>query len=389
MKRLLALMSVLMIMLQAKAQNQDMESINTSANNSSQNLTLNDSRPLNPIFFYFPDYFSIGKITSKTDFSFFENNPAKSRFPKFNEYMQIELFNEICTALLSYIPRDSSMTMRFIDMNNLLFEINFYWENDTIVISQDLPGIKNSKTFKWYNNKTIFTSYNNKDGKSYFSNRLYGDSLRVLKWDIVTNGFRELKRFEFRFTDGKIQQTLYFKNERNSPFKLYSIQDYFYNEQSQVIKKEVKNAKGKLRNTIIYNYKDNLLASYKKEGKGVDVQAVFKYDDEGRIKSKTYHGEMKKYSTTIVSRETNKLEIDFYAKGNSELIIKSTAKWDSENRFAELETREQYVGSKITGNIKRYIYSYNELNNVSGIKVFSTAGLIERNITIEYAFFKP
>jgi hypothetical protein len=278
------------------------------------------------------------------------------------------------------------MKVRVMDENNLILEMLFEHEKDTLFFNLSDGTQKKTKSIGYFDNKVITTSFNNKPKMIRYSSRLYGDTLRKSK----LSKDQPRNTTNISYTNGLPTRVSYYKiNPDTKKEMLKRSERFYYNENNQPSEKHYLNKRGKVKKTIQYYYKGDTLIRYIiKKGNSAILTVINDYLVKENSLLRTYHGSNLDYTNVHFFKEANNLNIEIDRKRNpnkNRYILKS----DVNYRLSELEHMLIKSDPPSNDTKKRWVFNYNAMGNLSSIKVINKKGAIEKIILLEYSYMKP
>ena len=385
--KIILMVLVLSVAFNSFAQITQPSALSKSVNSTIMQQVLNDFDRRIPLVLFVPGFFFIGSIQisnntlfNESDFYEDTETPASSDF-----YQQI-ISDATKGNLIPYIPKDSVMKVRIMDENNLIFEMVFKHEKDTLLFNLTDGTQGKSKSIGYFDDKVITTSYNDERKMINYSSRLYGDTLR--KSELRNIDSRRYTNIAYsnglptRVSNFVLDPTTKKKRLKNS-------EHFLYYENNQPSVKQYLNRKGKIKKTINYHYKGDTLTQYTvHKGSSVVHTVINDYFVKENSLVRSYYERDHSCTKVIFLKEAGKLSIDIE---KSEITNKKryVLRSDVNHRLSELEylmiTNEPLsVETK-----KRWVFNYNAMGNLSSIKVIDKKGTIVKNILLEYSYMKP
>jgi hypothetical protein len=149
------------------------------------------------------------------------------------------------------------------------------------------------------------------------------------------------------------------------------------------------NRKGKITDSTNYFYHDGKLMLYRNSNKSNSFNISYSYSALGDLQSKTVQSLKRNYTINYNSPKPDYMEIDIDDKNYSSIKKSYNIKLDINRKLAELEGIEFPIYRQAPETTKRWVFGYNNLGNLNSVKVFNSKGTIEKNIEIEYSYFRP
>jgi len=388
MKRRISIMILAVLILSdISAQVDKFKPVNRAVNNTIMHQMLNDFNRSIPIVLFVPGFFFLGSITYQANPQFNENSfYDNEELVNSSDYYQKEIFEALNSALMPYIPVDSVMVARFIDKDKLVFELSFKWIEDTMVFTQTNPEKNKLKTVSYHENKVISTDYKDLANNKFLSGRLYGDTIRISEWWERDSG--EKSKTIMRYKDGVLYETTYYENSAGK-YKLKSTDRYFQNEENKPALRTSMNRKGKITDSTNYFYHNGKLMLYRNSNKSNSFNISYAYSAPGDLQSKTVQSLKRNYTINYNSPRPDYMEIDIDDKKHYSIKKSYNIKLDINRKLAELEGNEFPIYRQAPATSKRWVFGYNNFGNLNSVKVFNSNGTIEKNIEIEYSYFRP
>ena len=361
--------------------------LSKSVNSTIIYQVLNDFDRTIPIAVFVPGFFFIGNIQISNNRFFNESDFYEEiDMPNSSDFYQQIVSDAASANLIPYIPKDSVMKVRIMDDNKLIIEIVFKYEKDTLFYNLTDGTQNKSKSIGYFADKVITTSYNDERRMIRYSSRLYGDTLRK----------SELRNVDRRSTTNiayanglPTKVSNFVLDPDTKKMKLKNSEHFLYNENNQPVVKQYLNRKGKIKKTINYHYKGDTLTLYTvNKGSSVLLTVTNDYFEKENSLVRSYYGRDLSYTKVTQFNEANNLNLEIEkSEGRNKkcYVLKS----DVNHRLSELEYLLIKPDPITAETKKRWVFNYNTMGNLSGIKVIDNKGKIVKNILLEYSFMNP
>ncbi|MHC1776720.1 MAG: hypothetical protein AB9834_15055 [Lentimicrobium sp.] len=354
-------------------------------NSTLMHQVLNDFDRSIPLVFFAPGFYFVGSIDNQSNPLFNESDFYENEeLVKSSSYYQKEVFDVLSSALISYIPADSTMQVRVIDGKKLLFELKFVKNADTISFTQTDAERGKSKSVSYSGAKVLAVSYNDAGKEIKFISRLIGDTLRVS--EMADKNAGKNFRTEIRYKNGFLSETSWY-NKVSGVYELKSTDHYYLNEINRPGLMQTLNRKGAVTDSTHYYYNGDKLVHYQSfSGANEKLSVTYIYNRTGRLAGKTVKSPGRNYSVDYSYAGANIADIEIDDKIKA-FIRHYVFKMDVNKRLANIEYNTIARESLVEALKNRWILSYDTAGNISSVKVLDGKGNITKEITMEYVFY--
>lgn len=310
---------------------------------------------------------------------------SKSYFME-KEILAKEFTRTIKAPFLNYIPRDSTLILKALYTNRILYTLRLNKANESTNVDFMLPDSKTRQTvaFDQAGDLLLLTSNEGKKTLSIANEKL-SDTHSILSTREGKDKY--ILREESRYDGGVLKsKEVYKENADNKKRKFVSNYSYIYDSAGKMTAIQTLNKKGKAVDSLVYYYSNDTLLTIGHNVMDEEPDLIhYQYTPDGRISLKAirefeFNGELsyaydkgKVSSITYVDRlaeVTNKYEFEYNVDGG--LLSVSLTPIDPLYPEAELE--------------RQYLFSYDEHQNLKALKMVNRKGIIEKEIIFESDF---
>jgi hypothetical protein len=302
-----------------------------------------------------------------------------------NDIIFKEVLNSIPVGFLNYVPTDSTMIIRALYKNRLLYTLELHQSDSIISIDYKLPDneLGESVIFDKRGNLKSQVSYHS-GNKTEVTNESVSDSLFICATDNELKDYTLIEENLYR-NSNIINKKAFKENKTTKKRKFISNNSFQYNDRYQLSKILNLDKKGEALDSIEYFYQNDTLTAIKQEKyhlttnfilynykNGLPYQTNIRKKDFSIQLTKSY--DQNKISqieyTDIQLRQAEQYDFAYNKQGflNS-VLFKSTFNTDTEFKFDQ-----------------QCLYTYNKNNNLQSIKVVDKNGVIKKEINYEYDY---
>lgn len=386
MKKALLFVCSLLIILKTTGQSIQHKPMEKVVNNIVLYQALNNFNHSLPLFLITPGFVMVSNVTFRSGIivstpDFEDHAVRQSPLKQFQQDIT-EAFYE---PFIPYFPKDSSMLVRFIHDKQMLLEMRFVQQGDTLIFTQSEPGNAKSKIIKYVEGRWVSTSFEQERQIERYTDAFQNDTLRLISSKKFQHGKLITDNTRIYYADGRAvaierstKSGLTIKNKDQTYFR--------YDNQNRLLAEETYKSNGKLRSIVSYHYNENQLQRIeRKKSKACVIDLA--YDNHGILQSRTYKTRDKEYVTKYIQHENQQKELTFVSKKGANIQYSFSILPDVSQRVAEMDFSETFNEKQVKEKHKRWLLDYNELGNLSSIKLLNHNGKITKEITVEYSFY--
>ncbi|MDD4971549.1 MAG: hypothetical protein PHT07_19140 [Paludibacter sp.] len=299
------------------------------------------------------------------------------------------LFKEILSTLdanfLNYVPTDSTMIMRALYKDRLLYTLELQQSDSIFTIDYKLPDNTSGETiiFDKRGNLKSQIIYN-PDNKVEIQNKGISDSLFIC----TTNN--DLKNYtlieENLYSNGILNSKKVFRESKETKKRKFISENQFkYGNNSNISKIYNLDKKGMIIDSIVYFYRNDTLIAIQQENapKAPNV-ILYRYND-GKESQKNIN---KEDFSIQFDKSFNENKISQFEY--TDLKINDAKHYDFDyNKFGFLNSVLFKSSSNINNELKfdqQCLLTYNTNQNIQTIKVINNKGVIKKEINYEYDY---
>ena len=381
----LLIVFVFLCTVRAGAQVKNPDNLTHLVNNTLMYQVLNDFDRTIPLVLYTPGFFLIGSLHHNSNPFFSESDNGENMAGKSRaDTYQKEIQDVINTSFISYIPVDSTMSVRVVHDRKLLFELSFQRRNDSVFFIQTDAEKKKNKAVTVVDGKTIAVSYADQEQGITYRSQLYGDSIRISEY--YDNLAQPTSKTEMRYSRGLPDVVSYY-TRRSDSYDLKSADHYYYSIQGRPVLMQGIDPKGRINDSTVYYYDgDKLILTQKYNGAAVKQSYTYVYNRAGILSGKTVNLSGRIYSVdySYANGSIASIEMDEKAK---KIIRRFVFKNNIQRKLAGIEMSTINKESLIEDPKNRWVFDYNSKGNINSVKMMDDKGVITKEITFAYDFF--
>lgn len=370
------------------SQNTNDDALNALVKNTLTYQLLNEFKTEIPIFVYTPGFFMVGSMSSFNfpvfvDIDYFDDmNLLKKR-----NFLQKEIYDAINFPFLPDIPVDSVTLIRVLDKDRLLYTMKIEPDGEKLLFTKTTADGRQEKRIEYLNGQITKVFFVDKDGISWLSYDLSGDSL--ITKEEFDHGKNTFTKEIMKLKDGKILSIHHhIRKDIHPDYRLQSYDIYKYQE-NRLTGIEHYNRRGNLRHksNMVYYYDDELLNFQKTNRRGNSIlQVNYLKNDNGLLNKKTVESKQRNYTINYQYRESflNKMIIDEKDRNYQKIIVFGK---DVNNLLNMMSLARISKHDADRNRENKFVFSYQDNRNIESIRLFDHNGRITKEIYFEYSFF--
>lgn len=299
--------------------------------------------------------------------------------------IMIKEFTRMINApFFSYIPADSTLVMKSLYKNRILYTLSMNNSNTASTVDFMLPDNKTKQTVKFDDEGDLLLLEKKEKKKDVvITNQKTGKSQAVQATRLGKN--KTFLGEESRYEGGQLKtKEVYYENSKNKKRKFVTKYDYRYDPLNQIasIRKLKKN--GKPADSLVYNYTNDTLLSIGHSVYKDESDFIFYQYHEGKLSGKT----LKKgdfYVEISYAYDKGKISTITYV----DKLREQTSKYGFEYNVAGSLVSMTFTpvhpiyGEEME---RQVLFTYNERNNLKAVKMVDRKGVIDQEIVYESDF---
>ena len=330
-----------------------------------------------------PWAFGIGNFNYIDNDVFTKNNLKEDNLFTEKDILFKEILNTLDVNFVNYVPTDSTMIMRALYKNRLLYTLELQQSDSIITVNYKLPDNKSGETVKFDKRgnlkSQIITSY---DNTVEIENERISDSL------FICTTYNDLKNYtlieENLYRKGVLNNKKVFRESKETKKKKFISENCFkYDSNSKLSKIYNLDKKGITIDSVVYFYRNDTLIAIKQDNDpNTSNVIVYKYKD-GKVSQKN----ICKENFSIQFNETfkqNKISQFEY----TDLKVNNAKHYDLDyNKQGFLNSVLFKSSSNFNNDFDQHcVLTYNSNQNLQTIKIINKEGVIKKEINYEYDY---
>lgn len=297
-----------------------------------------------------------------------------------------ELTNAINTSFMNFIPTDSTLRMRAMYKNRVLYTYDISQTDSTFLVDFSTPSKNNGETILFDKNGSLRTlkSFNNFESTNIESHRI-SDSLSICSTSLSESANTLIEKRQFQ--NGILTQKTTYKKDKTS-FKESFVSDiiYKYDKESKLLSTMNLDKKGIVTDSVSYYYDaDKLIMILQASKNTTDKRIIYNYKTKDTVE-KEFNIFDKKYSISFISSANRLSELIF-----DEIVYSESSVFDFQyntqgllitvSNYTSINDKELKIAPR-----KQFIFGYNGDRNLKNVKVIDRHGIITKEINFEYDY---
>ena len=302
-----------------------------------------------------------------------------------NDILMKEILNSIHVGFLNYVPKDSTMIVRALFKDRLLYTLELHQSDSIINIDYKLPDNELGESVIFDKRgflKSLVTFHSG--NKTKVTNERVSDSLFICTTDNELKDYTLIEENLYQKSN-IINKKAFKESKTTKKRKLISDNSFQYNDKYQLSKILNLNKKGVILDSIEYFYQNDTLTAIKQEKDHLTTNFIlFNYKNglpyQTNIRKKDFSIQLTKSyeqnkisqieNNDLISNQADQYDFAYNKQGflNS-VLFKSTFNTTNEFKFDQ-----------------QCLYTYNKNNNLQTIKVVDKSGVIKKEINYEYDY---
>ena len=339
-----------------------------------------------PVWIVTPWVFAYGNFNHIDNDVFFKNNLQEDKLFSVQDIILKEFSATLNNIFFKTIPVDSTMIVRSLYKNRLLFTLFLKQTDSLITIDYRLPDNKTGESIVFDKEGNLVSNTRfDEDNTIKIKNVKQSESLYFCTTENASKSYVTTE--ESQYDNGLVLSKMIFRdNKETYKRKFISGKKYQYTEDGKLLKILNVDKKGRPIDSINYYYVDNALFSIIQEHVNNESNMIFyKYNNglmtEKIIKSSNLSLQInRKYDmhkmSLISFKNDDQDEVDQFELGYNTLGLLNSV-------ICKSGKKSDNIDDNFT---KQYVFTYNEQTNIKSIKIIDKNGIIQKEISYEYDY---
>jgi hypothetical protein len=262
-------------------------SINNYLNQAIWSQVLNNFEVNTPIAVVTPWMFFYANISSIDNDVFFKNNLEEEKIFSTKNVILKELYSTVNNNFFKMKPVDSTMIVRALYKDRLLYTLSLTNLDTTATIDYLLPDNKTGENVVFDHHGNLVSNRRfSPDNTIMTNNEWQADSLCISTVNNETKSYYTVE--ESRYKNGDVwRKSIFRENKETNNRKFVSNKNYLYNVKGNLSEILITNKKGFPVDSIEYQYSDGQLCSIIQRHNNLDAEMIFYQYENGQITRKS------------------------------------------------------------------------------------------------------
>lgn len=339
-----------------------------------------------PVWIVTPWIFAYGNINYIDNDVFFKNNLQEDKLFSVQDNILKEFSTTFNGNFFKTIPVDSTMIVRSLYKNRLLFTLFLKQTDSLITIDYKLPDNITGENIVFDKEGNLVSNTRfDEDNTIKIKNIKQSESLYFCTIDNASKSYVTAE--ESQYDHGLLLSKMIFRdNKETNRRKFVSGKKYQYTDDGKLLTILNVDKKGRPIDSINYYYVDNNLFSIIHDNVNNERDMIFyKYNNglmtEKVIKSSNISLQInRKYDmhkmSLISFKNDDQNEVDQFELGYNTLGLLNSV-------ICKSGRKSDNIDDNFT---KQYVFTYNEQSNIKSIKIIDKKGIIQKDISYEYDY---
>ncbi|MDD4969369.1 MAG: hypothetical protein PHT07_08065 [Paludibacter sp.] len=339
-----------------------------------------------PVWIVTPWIVAYGNINHIDNDVFFKNNLKEDKLFSDKNIILKEFSATLNNNFFKYIPVDSTMIVRSLYKNRLLYTLLLKQTDSLITIDYRLPDTKTGENIVFDKDDNLVSNTRfDQDNTTEIKNIKQKESLYYCTIDNSTKSY--ITAEESQYAHGLLLSKMIFRdNKETYKRKFVSGKKYLYTDDGKLMTILNIDKKGRTIDSINYYYVDNALFSIIQGNVNNENDMIFYQYNNGQLTGKDIKG-LNKSLHINRKYDLNKMSLISFIDNNQDAVDQFELGYNTLGQLNSVLCKSAKKSDNIDDNFtNQYVFNYNEMSNVKSIKMIDKKGIIQKEISFEYDY---